>query len=44
MADQQQQQEDDDSIFVYTGGQAPYNVKCVRVDESIDAIADEALE
>ena len=45
MADQQQQQEeeDDDSIFVYTGGQAPYNVRHVRVDESIDAIADEAF-
>jgi hypothetical protein len=47
MADQQQQQqeeeEDDVSIFVYTGGQAPYNVRRVRVDESIDAIADEAF-
>lgn len=46
MADQQQQLEEDDdsiSIFVYTGGQAPYNVRHVRVDESIDAIADEAF-
>ena len=45
MADQQQQQQEDDeeSIFVYSGGQAPYNVRHVRVDESIDAIADEAF-
>ncbi len=40
---EQQQQEDDDSIFVYIGGQAPYHVRHVRVDESIDAIADEAF-
>ncbi len=43
MADEQQEEEDDDSIFVYTGGQAPHNVRRVRVDESTDAIADEAF-